>query len=201
MFIATLAVTALFALPQDAAPTAPAATAPKQAAPAAAAAPSRLSIGDPAPKLQYDEWIKGDKIDGIEKGKVHVIEFWATWCGPCIASFPKLTALRAAYPTNKVEFIGVTSPQGYVAHQKRARVDCKGDVAKEQSETVQFMKDMGMTWTVAMSGKDVFNPDFGIRGIPFVAVLDKEGKVFKAGLHPGDEDAIRAAVDECLAKK
>jgi hypothetical protein len=100
-----------------------------------------------------------------------------------------------------VEIVGITSVQGMVAHQKRERVQCEGDVAKERAETLEFMKDMGVTWTVAMTAEDVFNNDFGIRGIPFVAVLDKEGKVFKAGLHPSDEAAIRAAVDECLAKK
>jgi hypothetical protein len=63
-----------------------------------------------------------------------------------------------------------------------------------------FMKDMGVTWTVALTKEDVFNPDFGIRGIPFVAILDQEGKVYKAGMHPSDEAKIRAAVDELLAK-
>jgi len=62
------------------------------------------------------------------------------------------------------------------------------------------MKDMDVTWTVAITKEDVFNPDFGVRGIPFVAILDQEGKVAKVGLYPGDEAAIRKAVDELLAK-
>jgi len=80
-------------------------------------------------------------------------------------------------------------------------VQCEGQPDVEKKELLEFMKDMGVTWTVALTEEDVFNPDFGIRGIPFVAVLDKDGKVFKAGMHPSDEDAIRAAVDELLARK
>ena len=63
-----------------------------------------------------------------------------------------------------------------------------------------FMKDMGITWTIAITKEDVFNPDFGIRGIPFVAILDTEGKVAKVGIHPAAKDEIRKAIDELLAK-
>jgi hypothetical protein len=108
--------------------------------------------------------------------------------------------MRSAYPADKLEIIGVTSLQGTVAHQKRDPVDCQGDAAKEHAELMTFMKDMGVTWTVAVTKEDVFNSDFGIRGIPFIAILDQDGKVVKVGLHPESEDEIRKTIDELLAK-
>lgn len=51
-----------------------------------------LNIGDPAPPLQVSTWLKGTPFQTFETGKLYAIEFWATWCKPCIAAMPKLSA-------------------------------------------------------------------------------------------------------------
>ena len=66
-----------------------------------------LNIGDPAPKLAVSGWVKGDKVDQFEPGKTYVVEFWATWCGPCRVSIPHITELAHKYKDKGVRIIGV----------------------------------------------------------------------------------------------
>src|SRR5215813_3515388 len=76
-------------------------------APGARAAEVTLKPGDPAPALHLSKWLKGEEVKEFEKGKVYVIECWATWCGPCIAAMPHVTELQRKYADQGVVVIGV----------------------------------------------------------------------------------------------
>lgn len=52
-----------------------------------------LKPGDPAPPLKATKWFNGKEVNAFEPGKVYVIEFWATWCGPCVAEMPYVQQL------------------------------------------------------------------------------------------------------------
>ena len=65
-----------------------------------------LNIGDPAPPLRVKEWLKGMPLREYERGKVYVLEFWATWCVPCRAAMPHLSELARKY-RDEVTVIGI----------------------------------------------------------------------------------------------
>ncbi len=68
-----------------------------------------LTVGDKAPAIAIKKWVKGNAVPSFENGKVYVVEFWATWCGPCKKSMPHLTQLQMEYGSKGVTIIGVTT--------------------------------------------------------------------------------------------
>ena len=68
-----------------------------------------LKVGDPAPALKADKWLQGDEVKSLQAGKVYVVEFWATWCGPCIVMMPHLAQMQAQYKDKGVTFLGFSA--------------------------------------------------------------------------------------------
>jgi thiol-disulfide isomerase/thioredoxin len=131
-----------------------------------------IGIGDPAPDLKISKWVKGDAISNLDPNKTYVVEFWATWCGPCKVSIPHLTEL--AHQFTNVTFIGVDAFE-HSAH-KDALV----------SEFVTKMGD-NMDYRVGMDTEDQFMADNWMKaadqnGIP-TAFLIQQGKIVWIG-HP-----------------
>ena len=146
-------------------------------APAAFAA----ELGQPAAPLKIREWIKGKPVDlASAKGKqVLVVEFWATWCGPCITSIPHLTEMQKKF--KDVGFVGISD---------------------EESATVKkFVNKMGdkMDYTVAIDDNREttkgYMEAFDQNGIPHSFIVDLEGRVVWHG-HPmsGLEEALAEVV-------
>ena len=163
-----------------------------------------MLIDHPAPEIAFEWYHDGaapQPITGLDafKGKVVVLDFWATWCGPCIASFPQVRELRALYPEEDLVILGVTSIQGRHHPWRQPAIDCNGDPDKERSLMVGYMGDMEMTWPVAFSAQPVFNPDYDVNGIPHLAIIDTEGVLRHNGLHPAmPMERKRALIDPLL---
>lgn len=106
----TLLVAATLALPQ----AVPAAKiVPTQKAPGtkpAAVEPQEPTMfpGSAAPFPEISNFVKGDSVSSFEPGKVYVLEFWATWCGPCKAGMPHLSEVQAEYADKGVSVIGIS---------------------------------------------------------------------------------------------
>ncbi|MDG2201560.1 MAG: redoxin domain-containing protein [Phycisphaerales bacterium] len=130
--------------------------------PAEAQIGQRLKVGDPAPGLSIAEWVKGDET-GIDPGTTYVVEFWATWCGPCRKSIPHLTELQSQYEPDQLRIIGISD---------------------EDPELVKsFVRKMGrkMDYTVAVdkraATKRAWFKAAGLKGIPAAFIVGPEGNV------------------------
>lgn len=140
-----------------------------------------LNIGDPAPPLKVREWIKGRPVQRFEKNHVYVIEFWATWCRPCIAAMPHLSRLANKY-RDKVIILGIniyekkTTPKEKV----RAFVDSMGN-RMDYYVAAADSNFMVTGWIEATGEKD--------SGIPRSFVVNAEGLLAWIG-HPKDLDEI-----------
>jgi thiol-disulfide isomerase/thioredoxin len=145
-----------------------------------------LNIGSPAPAIKVEKWVKGTPVTAFETGKVYVVEFWATWCGPCKVAMPHLSELARKF-TNKVTFTGVSVLE-------------QGEDTTKKVEA--FVKDMGdkMGYNVCADGSAAFMAAnwlaaAGESGIPCTFVIDGGGKVAWIG-HP---NALEEVLEKVLA--
>jgi thiol-disulfide isomerase/thioredoxin len=125
---------------------------------------ARLLAGDPVK-------VSGKTVDGRPfdisqyKGKVIIVDFWATWCGPCLAELPNLKSMYQKYHDRGLEVVGI-------------------NLDDEGQELGKFLKDNDLPWKILHStsptnkGFSDPNADFyGITGIPAIFLIDRSGKV------------------------
>ncbi len=146
-----------------------------------------LTIGDPAPAISVKRFVKGAPIVKFEKGKVYVVDLWATWCTTCKANIPRLTSLQTKY--KNVAFLGVSIWE------------------QSQEKVAPFVKTMGdkMNYRVALDvvppGKDghaglmanAWLEAAQQPGIPMCFIVDKSSRIAWMG-HPLDLDAALSKV-------
>lgn len=153
-----------------------------------------LRVGDPAPPIVVTEWVKQNPFESwaadkpidfatATKGKIVVLEFWATWCGPCVQLIPHSNEFNNRYKDKGILFIALTdSTQGQSVKMVQDFVSRRGD---------------GMNYPVGYDRTQknhlAYVIDSGALGIPHVVVIGKDGRIAWMGhpVEPAMEEVIK----------
>jgi thiol-disulfide isomerase/thioredoxin len=141
-------------------------------------------VGDPAAPLAIKEWVKGKAVDVKDGKNLYVVEFWATWCGPCRVSIPHLTEVQKKFKDKGVVVIGISDE---TAEKVKPFVE-------QQAEKMDYL--------VALDDERKSNKGYmqayGQNGIPHSFIVSKEGKMIWHG-HP--MAGLDQAIEDILAGK
>ncbi|WP_192178581.1 TlpA disulfide reductase family protein [Mesorhizobium amorphae] len=142
-----------------------------------------LRMESPAPSIKVQDWLLGEPLTNFQPGKVYIVEFWATWCGPCLAAMPHLVQLQEQYKDSGLEVIGVAADeQAPTADEARTKLDAwLSEKCSNLNYRIAFdhTGEMNKLW---------MEPSFSV-GIPTSFVVDRDGHIAFIG-HPTELDDV-----------
>jgi thiol-disulfide isomerase/thioredoxin len=151
-------------------------------------------IGKPAPDFTLED-LSGQKISlASYRGKAVMINFWATWCGPCKLETPWLVELRNEYAPKGFEILGISAEADDLADN-----DTQG-WAKDKAAIASFVRREHMPYPVLINGDSISNAYGGLEAMPTSFFVDRTGKVVAAQLGITSKDDMAEKIQKALAE-
>lgn len=143
-----------------------------------------ITIGDPAPSIKSATWLKGEPVVRFEPGRVYIVEFWATWCGPCKENIPHLTEMAQKYK-DKVSIIGISIWENLDDEESDPLAKVKAFVSSQGEKMDYLVAADGSKNTIA----DAWMKPASEGGIPCSFLIDGKGRIAWIG-HPAKMEGV-----------
>lgn len=163
--------------------------------------------GQDAPAWDAAQWVHGEPTNQSEMlGKVILLDFWAVWCGPCIATFPHLRHLEETYGDQGLQIIGVTKPYNVKWNEEESRAERSEGEESIESELAmleRFMEHHQLKHRTMVTPADsTMANSYLVTGIPHAVLIDKLGKIRMVKIGSGEKNAedIESMVRQLLAE-
>jgi thiol-disulfide isomerase/thioredoxin len=168
-------------------------------------------IGKPAPEIPAGDVNingKGMKLSEF-KGKVVMLDFWAVWCGPCVATMPTLREWQDEYKDKGFVILGVTELEGKYGSfdkEKGRPVPMKNAPKDKEEEMLRgFVEYHKLNYQIVALNSDAsgkVEKAYGVEGIPMAVLINRKGEVamVKVGNSPENKKAIKAEIEKLLAE-
>jgi thiol-disulfide isomerase/thioredoxin len=162
-------------------------------------------IGKPAVKLEVSAWVNGEPLSEKDlAGKVVLLDFWAVWCGPCIATFPHLREWQEKYAGKGLVIIGMTNYYQYGWNEAAQASEHEDELGPEEEREalVKFATHHKLKHRFGLMDEDSeFPKEYGVQGIPQLVLIDRSGKVRMIRVGSGSKNAhdFEEAIKQALA--